>query len=72
MAESNKSGSDDAEVSARAAELWRIAGSPPGREAEYRAAAESELNQDQDLTTRTAREHSVPEDQTTHKRETRR
>lgn len=34
------------EIAARAKQLWQIAGSPKGRERDYRAAAEAELRQE--------------------------
>ncbi|ACB73402.1 DUF2934 domain-containing protein [Opitutus terrae] len=42
------------EIAARATELWRLAGSPPGEEANYHAAAEAELHKQRELTERTA------------------
>lgn len=42
------------EIAARATELWRLAGSPPGGEAKYREAAAAELAKHREMTNRTA------------------
>jgi len=49
------------EIAARARELWRIAGNPPGRDLEFWLAAEAELKRDREVTATAADNQPVPQ-----------
>jgi hypothetical protein len=56
MAASNPSSPSPEQITSHALELWRLAGSPPGGEQPFRAAAEAELRKRAEQTEAVARD----------------